>query len=180
MALFIPIAMGVAAAGSAIGNIIGNRKRKKELKRQQELADAERSNNQAMYEKDYYTPYTETTEAKAALETAREHLAEEGKKSAQAAAISGGSNERSIAQKEASNKSFTNLVRSIAGQGQSFKNAVRGQYLTGKAANNQTQASISNARAGLAKDSAESWNNLFESVMSLGMGLSGGTGMGKA
>ena len=176
---FVPIAMGVAAVGSAIGNMISNRKRKKELEKQQRLADAERSNNQAMYEKDYYTPYTETTEAKAALETAREHLAEDGKKSAHASAIVGDSNERSIAQKEASNKAFTNLVRSIAGQGQSFKNAVRGQYLSGKALNNQAQASISNARAGVAKESAESWNNLFENVMSLGMGLSGGTGTGK-
>ena len=172
----VPIAMGVAAVGSAVGNMISNRKRKKELEKQQRLADAERANNQAMYDKDYYTPYTETTEAKAALETAREHLAEEGKKSAQAAAIVGGSNERAVAQKEASNKAFTNLVRAVAGQGQSFKNAVRGQYLTGKANNNAWQTNISNARVGVAKEGAESWNNLFENVLSLGMGATGGTG----
>lgn len=166
MAVFVPIAMAVAAVAGAVGNAIANKKKRKELAKAQEKADIQAAENRAWYEKEINTPFTESTEAKSALELAREQLAENSRRDAQASVITGGSNESNVARKEAANKSYNNLIKSIAAQGTAQRNFVENTFRRGQAADNATQLGLTNQRIGLINDQAESWNNLMQNAFS--------------
>jgi len=158
----VSIAAAIAAVVSVIANVVGGSKRKKELKKQQSLADIRAAENKAWYDKEYNTPYTESLEGKSALEYAREQMADENKKAAQAAAIVGGSNERAVAQKEATGKGMNSLTKNIAAQGAQHKNAERSLFMQGQAGNDALQSQLSAQRSQLYADNQEGWNTFLK------------------
>ena len=166
MAATIAIA-AAAAIASAVGNIISQRKQRKELKKAQREADVQAAENRAWYDKEYNTPFTETTEAKSALELARERLAEDSRRAAQASAITGGSNESAVARKEAGNKRYDSLLKTIASQGTAQKNFVENTFRSGQASNNALRSGLTNYRMNLSGQQAAYWNNLMDNAFNI-------------
>ena len=120
------------AAGLASG-IAGGVKSAKAAKKQQELVDQQRAENDAWYNRNYYQNYLDSTEARAAMKRVEDTLRRRNQEAQAQAAISGGTPEQVIAQQENDQKLVGDVATNLAARGDEIKRQVDAQYMANKA-----------------------------------------------
>ena len=152
---FLAIAALAASAGSAIIGAIQNNKARKA---QQRLMEEQKAD----YEKEKNTPYVDTPEARAVLETAKETLREQAVREEGRAVLSGATHEAKLAARERANKSYAGIVRQVAGGANAYRNNLR-QWYRGILGQQQSLHDLQ----------AQSGNNLVQSGLHSAMGVAG-------
>ncbi|MDR0693701.1 MAG: hypothetical protein LBF81_00165 [Prevotellaceae bacterium] len=152
---FLAIAALAASAGSAIMGALQNNKARKA---QQRLIDEQKAD----YEKEKNTPYVDTPEARAVLETAKETLREQAVRDEGRAVLGGATHEARLAARERANKGYAGIVRQVAGGANAYRNNLRQWY-----------RSILGQQHTLHDLQAQSGNNLVQSGLHSAMGAAG-------
>ena len=125
---------GLSVLGSVAG-AIGSAQQMK--KARQKLAD-QRSKNQAWYDKEYNTDYTQRADAQAVLNKTKE-MADANRKRARNMGVVAGATDEAIAlENENSNKMISDTMSSINQSADAYKQNIQGQY-------RQTEQGLDNA-----------------------------------
>jgi hypothetical protein len=158
---FLAIAALAASAGSAIYGAIQNNKARKA---QQRLIDEQKAD----YEKERNTPYVDTPEARAVLETAKETLREQAVRDEGRAVLGGATHEAQLAARERANKGYAGIIRQVAGGANAYRTNLRQWYrsilgqqhtlhdLQAQSGNNMVQSGLHSAMSAAGNLSQES------------------------
>lgn len=130
------------------------------------MLDKKEQQNEAWYNRRYNEDYTQSAEAQAALNKAREYANESIKRAEGTQAVMGGTDEAVANAKEAAAEAVANATTAIASQATAMKDAVDAQY-------RQTQDAIDNARIGIqnqqAQNSAQAGGQALQAGLNLAM-----------
>ena len=164
-----PITIGsliVALAGtiaSQIGSANANKLRQQRLNQQKLEEDA-------WYNKEYYTDELDRTENKAMLNALSTKMKEQNKRNQNTSAITGATPEMQIAQQDNMNKTYGNVVNEMAGRASMRKDNINAQHRSAKRNLYTLQDNLDNARQ-------QTWANLGANATQLaGVGLMYGAG----
>jgi hypothetical protein len=146
----IPMAISLASTIASGINTANNNKK------QQARLDAEQAKNDAIFNKEYYTPELERTENVAMLNSMKEQLDAQATRNAKSAAINGSTAESALAAQDKSNKAYSDLARNIAGNASIRKS----NLLAGKQNSDMGFMQLQNERT---QANSENWNSLAQS-----------------
>ena len=145
MGLIGGIIGGVTSAVSGIASGIAGRNAAKKNERILNKAE-DRAKN--WYDKEYYSDFTQRSDAQAALNQARKILNDRYNRTAGAAAVTGATDESVAQQKAANNQVLADVTSSIAERADAYKEQVRANYENQMDAIEQQRIANNNARAG--------------------------------
>lgn len=158
------------------GGIAGRRAARKNEK----IINAAQDRAQDWYDKEYYSDFTQRSDAQAALNQAREILDERYNRTAGSAAVTGATDESVAQQKEANNQVVADVTSNIAERADAYKEQVRADYDNQMNALDQARMGINNQRA---QNVATAAGGLAAAGQSLGSvvgdGVLKGTKLGK-
>lgn len=132
MALF-PLALlptAVSLLQSGIG-AIGEGQKRKEMAAERTKWNAD---NEAMFNKDYYSDYTQRADTQNLIKRMRDEQKNQNTIDQNTAVVTGATPEAQNAAKERRNKAMTSVFSNIAAQGSAFKDRAKNQYLNRKTA----------------------------------------------
>lgn len=152
------IGAGVSAASGLIGGLTSAAAARRQ-KRRLEKAEAR---NEAIYNRDYYTNYLDTTQAQAAIRRVEDTMRRRNQQAQAQAAITGGTQEGVIAQQNSDQQLMGGVVSDLAERGDAAKDAATQRYLA-------AQEAIDNGQ--IAQAQATEQGNA--QLMSSGLGLIG-------
>lgn len=147
----VTISLIVAGAGKlagAIGSSVENKKQRKILAQQEKSL-------QDFFDKEYYTPYTQTAEGAASLSAMREQMKKEGERAEGLKAVTGGTQEAELAQKESMLDKYGKTLTEMSGMDTYRKQGLRKDY----------ENRLAQIRAGQieqATGKSQQWSNLME------------------
>lgn len=121
----IGTAIGVGAG--LLGGLFGGNKAGKAAKAQQAAIDAQRSKNEAWYNRNYYQNYLDSSEAQSAIKRVEDTLRRRNKNAQATAAVTGGTPESVLAQQESDQKLMGDVVGNLAARGDGIKRQVDAQ-----------------------------------------------------
>ena len=164
MGLLGGIIGGVASAVGGIGSGIAGRRA---ARRNARILDNAEKRAQNWYDQEYYSDFTQRSDAQAALNQARQILDERYKRSAGSAAVTGATDESVAQQKAANNQVIADVTSNIAERADAYKEQVRANY------ENQMEA-IDQARMGINDQRAQNVATAAGGLASAGQALGGG------
>lgn len=143
-----PIGGIISGITSIAGGIASGIAGRKAAKRNERILNAAEDRAKQWYDQEYYSDYTQRSDAQAALNAARTILDDRYRKTAGAAAVTGATDESVAQQKAANNQVLADVTSSIAERADAYKEQVRANY------ENQLNA-IDNARMGVNNQRAQ-------------------------
>lgn len=114
------IGAGVGLASS----LIGGAKAAKAAKQQQKLIDAQKADNEAWYNRNYYQDYMDSSVARSALKRVEDTLKRRNQQAQGMAAVTGGTQESVLAQQENDQKLLSDTVENLASRADAQKQQV--------------------------------------------------------
>lgn len=151
---------------SLASGIMGGIKARKAAKAQNALLDKEEKDNQNWFDRRYNEDYTQSAEAQASLQRAKEMTDELYKKQAGASAVSGATDESVAQQKAVNNQTIADTTSNIAANATAQKNNIENRYL-------DTKNSINNQRLSLLTQQQQAATQQANQGMQAGMGMVG-------
>lgn len=128
------------SAGLALGSAIyGGLKSAAANERARQLIAKQRYENKRWYDTKMAQDYTMRTDAQAAINRARQNLEEWNKRIRKTGVVSGATNEAVAMQKEAANKTISDVYTDLGAQGSESKDRAEAQYRAQDSALNQQQ-----------------------------------------
>lgn len=121
----------IANAGSTIYGAIQEGKQREQMANERQKWNAD---NEAMYNQDYYSDYTQRADAQNVIRQMRDQMKQQNQVEQNTAAVTGASPETVNAGKEARNKAITNLYGNIAAMGADYKERAKNRYVARKQA----------------------------------------------
>jgi|ERR1035437_414837 hypothetical protein len=140
----------VSLASTAFGMNAEANARQQQQQQQQQW----NSENETLYNKDYYSDYTKRADAANVIKQMRDEMKKQTSVDNQTAVVTGETPEAQIAKKDSRNKSMSNLFGNLAAQGQQYKDRAENRYLARKS---QLEGMAYDTTA----QQAESGNNLL-------------------
>lgn len=126
----IPALIGAGVAiGSAIYSGVKSAKARKE---QRKLADQYNAENNAWFNKNYYTDYLRQADVQSTLGALRDRMFRDNRNIAGQAAMNGGTHEAVLAARQAGSRNYADALSSIAGQATDYKRQTLNTYLGGR------------------------------------------------
>lgn len=157
------IGAGLGLAGSIFGGIKAANERKK-MNRYLNQQDAE---NTALYNKDYYSDYTQRADTQNLMKQLRDNLSKNNKRADNMAVVTGATPEQQAVAKEQSNKVISDTFSNIGAMGQQWKDQVSNRYLN-------RRKNLADQRMGMMGQRAQSYENLMNSGLNMMGGSVGG------
>jgi hypothetical protein len=154
----------IGGATKAVAGIVGSAASARAAKRNQELVNQRKLENQQWYDQQYNADYTQRADAQAALNNMRSVLSERYA-SAQGAAAVGGATDESVAQqKAAANSALADTTTNIAASADAHKDAVRSSFEQNRNALDAQEQEINNQKAAAVAQAAASFAAAGEAV----------------
>lgn len=119
----------IGAASSLVSGIAGGIKARKAARKANAVLDKHAKENEEWFNRRYNEDYTQSAEAQAALNRARELADEQYKNTSGTAAVVGATDEAIAQAKKAANEVISDTAGSIASNATARKDAVESQYL---------------------------------------------------
>ena len=168
VAAFDPLTLASLAMslGGGVASMVGSANLNKT--RQNNL-NTQKAENEAWYNKEYYTDELDRSENKSVLRTLSDQLKDRNKESQATAAITGATPEMAIAEKNNSNKVYANVVNRLAGKASQRKDLLNREYRYGK-------RSLANDQDNLDSSKSSTWSNLGSNAAALGANAIGTMG----
>ena len=120
--------------------------------------------NTALYNKDYYSDYTQRSDTQKLMKQLRDNLGKNNKRAENMAVVTGATPEQQAVTKEQSNKVISDTFSNIGAMGQQWKDQVSNRYLS-------RRQNIADQRMGMMNQKAQSYENL----MNTGLNMMGGS-----
>ncbi|MDR0541655.1 MAG: hypothetical protein LBH19_05520 [Dysgonamonadaceae bacterium] len=143
---WIPAIQAAIGLGQSIygGIQAGNARKQAEA-----LQAQQRAENEAWFNKEYYSDYTQRADSQNLLRQMRETIADNNRRAEATAAITGATPESVQAQRNAGNKVMADTIGNLAAQGAKYKDNLMSQYLGQKynLQNSQYNTLIGNAQS---------------------------------
>lgn len=155
----------VGGIGSAAAGIIGGNATRKAAQRNERLLKEQEEQAKAWYDKQYNANYLDRSDARAAINQARELLNERYRAAEGAAAVAGGTAESVAQQKAAANETLADVTSNIAASADAYKDQVRANYEAKQDAITQQRMDINNQRA---QDTAQAAQGVAQAAQSIG------------
>ncbi len=133
---------------SAVGGIAGGIAGRRAAKKNERILNKAEDRAQNWYDREYYSDFTQRSDAQAALNQARQILNERYNRTAGAAAVTGATDESVAQQKAANNQVLADVTGSISERADAYKEQVRANYENQLNAIDQQRIANNNARAG--------------------------------
>lgn len=117
--------LGLIKAGAGLaGGIFGGIKAGKERRKQRRMLEEQERKNQEWYNRNYYSNYLDSTEARAALKRVENTLHRQQQETAATAAVMGSTPEAIQAQQQANNELLGDVATGLAANATARKNEV--------------------------------------------------------
>lgn len=130
-------------------------------RKQREIIDTQKKDNEAWYNRNYYEDSTQRSDAQRAMQMARDAMKSRYNQAQASGVVTGATDESIAAQKAATNQVVSSAASSIAATGDSRKDSIDQQYL--------------NTKANLAQQEAETWKHQGAAIAQAAQGV-GNTG----
>mgnify|MGYP000394200362 FL=1 len=156
--------LGTQIAGmgmQALGSIVGGAAMAQAARKQREIIDTQKKDNEAWYNRNYYEDSTQRSDAQRAMQMARDAMKSRYNQAQASGVVTGATDESIAAQKAATNQVVSSAASSIAATGDSRKDSIDQQYL--------------NTKANLAQQEAETWKQQGAAIAQAAQGV-GNTG----
>ena len=124
----------IGAAAGAAGGIFGGISKNKMLKKQMQMINEQKKENQDWYDRRYNEDSTQRADAQAMLTHTAEMIKQRNQAAAGSAAVMGGTEESAAATKEANAKALADATSQIVAAGEQRKDQIENQYMQRKAA----------------------------------------------
>lgn len=169
-----PVGWGLTAV-SLLASAYGALKNAKENRKYDTYLDRQRQELETMFNKEYYTPYLDTKDAKAAIRSMLTDMDNVNEKNSSSSAITGGTAEKEVATKDKLNENFTDALNQLAGLGEDKKRAVKSDYMADKAyLDSQNLQNIKNKAANFNQLQQNSMNLMGNTAMASSSGAMDG------
>ncbi len=138
--------LGTQIAGmgmQALGSIVGGAAMAQAARKQREIIDTQKKDNEAWYNRNYYEDSTQRSDAQRAMQMARDAMKSRYNQAQASGVVTGATDESIAAQKAATNQVVSSAASSIAATGDARKDSIDQQYL--------------NTKSNLAQQEAATW-----------------------
>lgn len=152
--------LGTQIAGmgmQALGSVIGGAAMAQAARKQREIIDTQKKDNEAWYNRNYYEDSTQRSDAQRAMQMARDAMKSRYNQAQASGVVTGATDESIAAQKAATNQVVSSAASSIAATGDSRKDSIDQQYL--------------NTKANLAQQEAETWKQQGAAIAQAAQGV---------
>ncbi len=152
--------LGTQIAGmgmQALGSIVGGAAMAQAARKQREIIDTQKKDNEAWYNRNYYEDSTQRSDAQRAMQMARDAMKSRYNQAQASGVVTGATDESIAAQKAATNQVVSSAASSIAATGDSRKDSIDQQYL--------------NTKANLAQQEAETWKQQGAAIAQAAQGV---------
>ena len=152
--------LGTQIAGmgmQALGSIVGGAAMTQAARKQREIIDTQKKDNEAWYNRNYYEGSTQRSDAQRAMQMARDAMKSRYNQAQASGVVTGATDESIAAQKAATNQVVSSAASSIAATGDSRKDSIDQQYL--------------NTKANLAQQEAETWKQQVSAIAQAAQGV---------
>lgn len=126
-------------------------------RKQREIIDTQKKDNEAWYNRNYYEDSTQRSDAQRAMQMARDAMKSRYNQAQASVVVTGATDESIAAQKAATNQVVSSAASSIAATGDSRKDSIDQQYL--------------NTKANLAQQEAETWKQQVSAIAQAAQGV---------
>jgi len=153
----------------------------KTRKKMERYLDQQDTENQAWYNKDAYSDYTQRADTQNLMRQLRNTLDRQNQISSNTAVVTGATPEAQAAQKEQSNRVISDTYSNIGSMGQQYKDTITNRYLS-------MRNNYANQRMGMMEGTAQNYEQLLNAGLntfgdsfktSAGSGMIGGMEGGK-
>jgi len=127
----------IGGAAGALGGIFGGIGKNRMLRKQQEMIDQQKAENQNWYDRRYNEDATQRADAQRILTMTAEAIRNRNRSAAGSAAVMGGTDESVAAEKAANAKAMADAASQIAVNGDARKDQIESQYMSRKQALNE-------------------------------------------
>lgn len=152
--------LGTQIAGmgmQALGSIVEGAAMAQAARKQREIIDTQKKDNEAWYNRNYYEDSTQRSDAQRAMQMARDAMKSRYNQAQASGVVTGATDESIAAQKAATNQVVSSAASSIAATGDSRKDSIDQQYL--------------NTKANLAQQEAETWKQQGAAIAQAAQGV---------
>lgn len=118
----------VGGALGAVGGILGASSSNNRIKEQMRMIERQKQENQDWYDRRYNEDATQRADAQRLLTMTEDSIKKRNKAAAGTAAVMGGTNESTAAEKEANNKVLADTVGQVAAAADRRKDTIESQY----------------------------------------------------
>lgn len=151
------IGAAIGAGLKVAGSIIGGAAMTQAARKQREIIDTQKKDNEAWYNRNYYEDSTQRSDAQRAMQMARDAMKSRYNQAQASGVVTGATDESIAAQKAATNQVVSSAASSIAATGDSRKDSIDQQYL--------------NTKANLAQQEAETWKQQGAAIAQAAQGV---------
>lgn len=151
------IGAAIGAGLKVAGSIIGGAAMTQSARKQREIIDTQKKDNEAWYNRNYYEDSTQRSDAQRAMQMARDAMKSRYNQAQASGVVTGATDESIAAQKAATNQVVSSAASSIAATGDSRKDSIDQQYL--------------NTKANLAQQEAETWKQQGAAIAQTAQGV---------
>lgn len=152
--------LGTQIAGmrmQALGSIVGGAAMTQAARKQREIIDTQKKDNEAWYNRNYYEDSTQRSDAQRAMQMARDAMKSRYNQAQASGVVTGATDESIAAQKAATNQVVSSAASSIAATGDARKDSIDQQYL--------------NTKSNLAQQEAETWKQQGAAIAQAAQGV---------
>ena len=152
--------LGTQIAGmgmQALGSIIGGAAQARAARKQRDIINTQKKDNEAWYNRNYYEDSTQRSDAQRAMQMARDAMKSRYNQAQASGVVTGATDESIAAQKAATNQVVSSAASSIAATGDARKDSIDQQYL--------------NTKANLAQQEAETWKQQGAAIAQAAQGV---------
>lgn len=141
----------------ALGSIIGGAAQARAARKQRDIINTQKKDNEAWYNRNYYEDSTQRSDAQRAMQMARDAMKSRYNQAQASGVVTGATDESIAAQKAATNQVVSSAASSIAATGDARKDSIDQQYL--------------NTKANLAQQEAETWKQQGAAIAQAAQGV---------
>ena len=160
------IGAAIGAGVGLAGSIFGGSKAAKQRRKMNRYLNEQDAENTALYNKDYYSDYTQRADTQNLMKQLRDNLGKNNKRAENMAVVTGATPEQQAVAKEQSNKVISDTFSNIGAMGQRWKDQVSNRYLA-------RRENIANQRMGIMNQKAQSYENLMNTGLNMLTGSGG-------
>lgn len=152
--------LGTQIAGmgmQALGSIIGGAAQARAARKQRDIINTQKKDNEAWYNRNYYEDSTQRSDAQRAMQMARDAMKSRYNQAQASGVVTGATDESIAAQKAATNQVVSSAASSIAATGDARKDSIDQQYL--------------NTKSNLAQQEAATWQQQGAAIAQAAQGV---------
>lgn len=126
----------IGGASGLVGGLFGGISKRKMMKEQEKLLNAEQADNQSWYDRRYNEDATQRADAQRMLQLTEENIRNRNRQAAGTAAVMGGTDESLAAERAANANAMADTAAQIAVAGANRKDDIESKYIAKKDAIN--------------------------------------------